>query len=63
MIDLIGTFRRIKRPWRLGQQTMALLGIGELAQDLSLATMPPGACVGYLRYLDEKKIQLTMMVG
>lgn len=40
VIDLIGSFQRIKRPWRLGQHTTALLGIGELALDLSLATMP-----------------------
>lgn len=40
LIDLMGSFQRIKHPWRMGQQTTALLGIGELALDLSLATMP-----------------------
>jgi len=40
LVCVIGEFKRIKRPWRLSQHTSVVMGIGEVALDLSLASMP-----------------------
>ena len=40
LVGVIGEFKRLKRPWRMGQRTTAVLGIGELELDMSLASMP-----------------------
>ncbi|HLW02287.1 MAG TPA: LiaF domain-containing protein [Ktedonobacterales bacterium] len=40
MVNIIGEFKRIKRPWRLSEHTSVVMGIGELELDMSLASMP-----------------------
>jgi len=40
LVGIVGEFKRLKRPWRMGQRTTAVMGIGELELDMSLASMP-----------------------
>lgn len=40
IVCLMGETKRTKRPWRLAQKTLALLGMGEMVLDMSLATLP-----------------------
>ncbi len=41
LVLVLGELQKLKRPWRLGRHTTALMGVGELSLDLSLASMPP----------------------
>ncbi|HLX56506.1 MAG TPA: LiaF domain-containing protein [Ktedonobacteraceae bacterium] len=40
IVCIMGETKRTKRPWRLAQKTLAVLGMGEMVLDLSLATIP-----------------------
>jgi Cell wall-active antibiotics response 4TMS YvqF len=40
IVCVMGETKRTKRPWRLAQRTLAILGMGEMVLDLSLATLP-----------------------
>ncbi len=41
MVNVIGELKRTRRPWKMGQRTTVLMGIGALKLDLSKATIPP----------------------
>jgi hypothetical protein len=40
LISVMGELKRTKHPWRMGQRTTVVMGLGELALDMSIATMP-----------------------
>jgi Cell wall-active antibiotics response 4TMS YvqF len=40
IVCLMGETKRTKRSWRLAQKTLAILGMGEMVLDMSLATLP-----------------------
>lgn len=40
LISIMGELKRTKHPWRMGQRTTVVMGIGELALDMSIASMP-----------------------
>jgi hypothetical protein len=62
LIGLIGEFKRLKRPWRMGQHTTAVMGIGELELDMSLATMPPHSVLNVYALIGETKLYVPSSV-
>lgn len=41
IVGIMGEFKRMRRPWRLGQRTSIRMWMGQVKLDLSLATLPP----------------------
>lgn len=41
MLNLLGEMSRKRRPWKMGEHTTVLMGLGEVQLDLSLAAIPP----------------------
>jgi predicted membrane protein len=41
LVNVIGELKRTKHPWQLAEDTRAVMLIGEMALDLSIATLPP----------------------
>jgi hypothetical protein len=56
IIGVIGELQRLKRPWRMGQRTNAVMLIGELALDLSIATLPPRGVLNVYTLIGEARI-------
>jgi hypothetical protein len=40
LVNVIGELKRTKRPWKLAEDTRAIMVIGEMALDLSIAELP-----------------------
>ncbi|HEY7349999.1 MAG TPA: LiaF domain-containing protein [Ktedonobacterales bacterium] len=62
LIGIIGEFKRMKRPWRMGQRTTAVMGIGELGLDMSLATMPPHSVLDVYALVGEATLYVPSSV-
>ena len=56
IVGLIGEIHRLKRTWRMGQHTTAVMLIGELELDLSLANPPPGGVLEVYMLVGEAKL-------
>ncbi len=56
ILNIIGELKRLRRPWKLGQRTRVIMGIGALKLDLGLATMPPQALLEVYSLIGEAKI-------
>jgi hypothetical protein len=56
LVGIIGEFKRLKRPWRMGQRTTAIMGIGELELDISLASMPAHSVLDVYALIGEVKL-------
>src|SRR5262249_14407247 len=56
LVGIIGEFKRLKRPWRMGHRTTAVVGIGELELDISLASMPAHSVLDVYALIGEVKL-------
>lgn len=56
IFGVIGEIHRLRRPWRMGQHTTAVMLIGELELDLSLATTPPGSVLNVYMLIGEARL-------
>lgn len=56
IVGLLGEIHRIKRTWRMGRRTTAVLLVGELELDLSLANPPPGGVLEVFMLIGEAKL-------
>jgi Cell wall-active antibiotics response LiaF, C-terminal len=56
IVGILGEIHRLKRTWRMGQRTTAVLLIGELELDLSLANPPPGGVLEVYMIIGEAKL-------
>jgi hypothetical protein len=55
-VTLIGELNRVRRPWRMGQQTHALALIGEVNLDLSLAEIPHDGVLRVMTLIGEVNV-------
>ncbi len=56
MVNVIGELKRTRRPWKMGQRTTVLMGIGALKLDLSKATIPPSGLLEVYALIGEAKV-------
>jgi predicted membrane protein len=56
LVNILGELKRTKRPWRLAEDTRAVMLIGEMALDLSIATLPPQGVLEVFMGIGELKI-------
>jgi hypothetical protein len=56
IVGLLGEIQRLKRPWRMGQRTTAVMLIGELQLDLSLANPPQHGVLDVYMVIGETKL-------
>ncbi|HEY7349117.1 MAG TPA: pentapeptide repeat-containing protein [Ktedonobacterales bacterium] len=56
LITVLGELKRMRRPWKMGQRTRVLMGIGSLKLDLRMATIPPQALLEVYSLIGEAKI-------
>ncbi len=56
IVGLLGEFNRLRRPWRMGEHTNAVLLIGELNLDLSIATLPPQGVLNVFMLIGETNL-------
>ncbi len=62
LLNIIGEFKRIKRPWRLSQHTSVVMGIGEVELDLSLASIPQHCVLEVYALIGEVKLYVPSEV-
>jgi hypothetical protein len=62
LVSIIGEFSRIKRPWRMGQHTTAVLGIGEIELDISLASMPAQSVLDVFALIGEATLYVPSSI-
>ncbi len=62
MLNIIGELKRTRRPWKLGQHTTVIMGLGALELDLSLAAIPPEALLEVSTLIGEAKIYVPRSV-
>jgi len=62
IVSLIGEVKRKKHPWRLGQQTTAIMLIGEIELDLSMAALPQRGTLQVNMLIGEVKIYVPRSV-
>jgi hypothetical protein len=62
MVNIIGEFKRIKRPWRLSEHTSVVMGIGEVELDLSLASVPQQCVLEVYALIGEVKLYVPSEV-
>lgn len=60
--SLIGDLKRIQHPWKLAQQTTALMGIGDIELDLSMAALPQQGTLQVNVLIGEVKIYVPRSV-
>ena len=60
--SLIGEIKRVRHPWKLAQQTTALMGIGEIELDLSMAALPQQGTLQVNMLIGEVKIYVPRSV-
>jgi hypothetical protein len=56
MLNVIGELKRMRRPWKMGQRTKVLMGIGALKLDLRMASIPQQALLEVYSLIGEAKI-------
>lgn len=56
IVSLIGDLKRIRHPWKVAEQTTALMGIGDVELDLSLAALPRSATLQVYALIGDVKI-------
>jgi len=61
--SLIGEVKRVRHPWKLAQQTTALMAIGEIELDLSMATLPQQGTLQVNMLIGEVKIYVPRSVN
>ena len=62
MVNIIGELKRTRRPWKLGQHTSVIMGLGELKLDLSLADIPPEGLLEVSALIGEAKIYVPRSI-
>jgi hypothetical protein len=62
IVSLIGEVKRIRHPWRMGQQTTAMMLIGEIELDLSMAALPQRGTLQVNMLIGEVKIYVPRSV-
>ncbi len=62
LINIIGELKRMRRPWKLGRHTTAVMGIGALKLDLRQATIPPHGVLEVYTLIGEAKIYVPRNV-
>jgi hypothetical protein len=62
IVSLIGEVKRIRHPWRMGQQTTAIMLIGEIELDLSMAALPQRGILQINMLIGEVKIYVPRSV-
>lgn len=62
LFNFIGELKRMRRPWKLGQRTRVLMGIGALKLDLRLAIIPPQALLEVYSLIGEAKIYVPRSI-
>ncbi len=62
IVSLIGEVKRIRHPWRMGQQTTAMMLIGEVELDLSMAALPQQGTLQVNMLIGEVKIYVPRSV-
>ncbi len=62
LFNFIGELKRMRRPWKLGQRTRVLMGIGALKLDLRLAVIPPQALLEVYSLIGEAKIYVPRTI-
>ena len=60
--SLIGEIKRVRHPWKLAQQTTALMAIGEIELDLSMAALPQQGTLRVDVLIGEVKIYVPRTV-
>lgn len=60
--SLVGEIKRVRHPWKLAQQTTALMGIGEIELDLSMAALPQQGTLQVNMLIGEVKIYVPRSV-
>jgi len=60
--SLIGEIKRVRHPWKLAQQTTALMAIGEIELDLSMAALPQQGTLQVNVLIGEVKIYVPRSV-
>lgn len=63
MLNVIGELKRMRRPWKMGQRTRVLMGIGALKLDLRLAIIPPQALLEVYSLIGEAKIYVPRTIN
>ena len=63
LVSLIGEFNRLRRPWRMGEHTNAVLLIGELNLDMSIATLPPQGVLSVFMLIGEVNLYVPDSVS
>lgn len=62
-VTLIGELNRVRRPWRMGQQTNTLALIGEVNLDLSLAEIPHDGVLRVLTLIGEVNVYVPQAIA
>lgn len=62
MVSILGEFKRLKRPWRMGHHTTAVMGVGELELDISLASMPPQTTLDVVALIGEATLHVPSSI-
>jgi hypothetical protein len=56
MVGVLGELKRLRRPWKLAQETIVLMAVGEVQLDLSLAALPQRGILRVYTLIGDTKV-------
>lgn len=62
LVNVIGELKRTRRPWKMGQRTTVIMGLGALKLDLSQAAMPPSGLLEVYALIGEAKVYVPRSI-